>query len=71
MVASMVNRFAYKPSVKDIVHKYCEMFRGKKSANKQDLFKGLGTYGSTGLRRSGGSNEEECVVGGRNQSVTY
>ena len=39
MVSIMVNKLAYKPSVKDIMDKYYEMFRGKNSANKKDFFK--------------------------------
>jgi len=38
MVSMMVNKLAYKPSVKDIMDKYYEMFRGKNSANKKDFF---------------------------------
>ena len=38
MVSIMVNKLAYKPSVKDIMDKYYEMFRDKNSANKKDLF---------------------------------
>jgi hypothetical protein len=38
MVSIMVNKLAYKTSVKDIMDKYYEMFRGKDSANKKDLF---------------------------------
>jgi hypothetical protein len=34
----MVNKLAYKPSVKDIMDKYYEMFRGKNSGNKKDFF---------------------------------
>jgi hypothetical protein len=37
MVSIMVNKLAYKPSVKDIMDKYYEMFRGK-STNKKDFF---------------------------------
>ena len=37
MVSIMVNKLEYKPSVKDIMDKYYEMFRGK-SANKKDFF---------------------------------
>jgi hypothetical protein len=37
MVSIMVNKLAYKPSVKDIMDKYYEMFRGK-SVNKKDFF---------------------------------
>ena len=40
MVSIMVNKLAYKPSVKDIMDKYYEMFRGKNSANKKDFFIG-------------------------------
>ena len=38
MVSIMVNKLAYKPSVKDIMDKYYEMFRDKNSVNKKDLF---------------------------------
>ncbi len=38
MVSIMVNKLAYKPSVKDIMDKFCEMFRGKNSGNKKDFF---------------------------------
>ena len=40
MVSMMVNKLAYKPSVKDtrFMDKYYEMFRGKNSANKKDFF---------------------------------
>jgi hypothetical protein len=33
IVSIMVNKLAYKPSVKDIMDKYDEIFRGKNSAN--------------------------------------
>ena len=38
MVSIMFNNLAYKPSVKDIMDKYYEMFRGKNSTNKEDFF---------------------------------
>ena len=38
MVSIMVNKYAYKPSLKDVMDKYYEMFRGKNHANKTDLF---------------------------------
>ena len=38
MVSIMVNILAYNPSVKDIMDKYYEMFRGKNSGNKKDFF---------------------------------
>ncbi len=38
MVFIMVIKLAYKPSVKDIMDKYNEMFRGKNTANKKGLF---------------------------------
>jgi hypothetical protein len=38
MVSIIVNKLAYKPSVKDIMDKYYEMFHGKNSANKKDFF---------------------------------
>ena len=37
MVSIMVNKLSYKPSVKDIMDKYYEMFRDK-SSNKKDFF---------------------------------
>ena len=69
MVSIMVNKFAYKPSVKDIMDKYYEMFHGKNSANKKDFFNSpdspehsdqdSDTGGRTRLRTSWGLNEEE------------
>jgi hypothetical protein len=41
MVSIMVNKLVYKPSVKDIMDKYYEIFRCKNSANKKDLFNSL------------------------------
>jgi hypothetical protein len=40
MVSIMVNKFVYKPSVKDIMDKYYEMFRDKNQleVKKKDLF---------------------------------
>ncbi len=38
MVSIMVNKLTYKPSVKDIMDKYYEMFRDKNSGNKKDFF---------------------------------
>jgi hypothetical protein len=38
MVSIMVNKHAYKPSLKDIMDKYYEMFRGKNHTNKTDFF---------------------------------
>ncbi len=41
MISIMVNKLVYycdKHSVKDIMDKYYEMFRGKNSANKQNFF---------------------------------
>ncbi len=38
MVSIMVNKLTYKPSVKDIMDKYYEMFHDKNSGNKKDLF---------------------------------
>jgi hypothetical protein len=35
MVSIMVNKLVYKPSVKDIMDKYYEIFRCKNSANKK------------------------------------
>ena len=34
----VVNTLPYKPSVKDIMDKYYEMFRDKNSGNKKDFF---------------------------------
>ena len=38
MVSIMINKHTYKPSVKDIMYKYYEMFRGKNRGNKADFF---------------------------------
>ena len=38
MVSIMINKQAYKPSVKDIINKYYQMFRGKNRGNKTDFF---------------------------------
>ena len=38
MDSIMVDKPVYKPSVKDIMDKYYEMFRDKNSVNKKDLF---------------------------------
>ena len=38
MVSIMINKNVYKPSVKDIMDKYYEMFRGKNRGNKADFF---------------------------------
>jgi hypothetical protein len=39
MVSIMVNKRPYKVSVRDIMDKYYEMFRGKNSTKKKDVFK--------------------------------
>jgi hypothetical protein len=81
MVSIMVNKRPYKVSVRDIMDKYYEMFRGKNSTKKKDVFKrpdspehsqcDSDTDGWTRLRRGWGLNEEEWVVWERNQSVIY
>ena len=38
MFSIMVNKLAYKPSVKDIMDKYHEMFHVKNSVNKEVFF---------------------------------
>ena len=38
MVSIMVHKHAYKPSLKDIMDKYYEMFRGKNHTNKTYFF---------------------------------
>ena len=38
MVSIMMNKHTYKPSVKDIMDKYYEMFRGKNRGNKANFF---------------------------------
>ena len=38
MVSIMVNKHTYKPSLKDIMDKYYEMFRGRNHTNKTDFF---------------------------------
>jgi hypothetical protein len=39
----MVNKYAYKPSLHDIMEKYYEMFRGKNQANKKAFWTVLTT----------------------------
>jgi hypothetical protein len=38
LVSIMINKHVYKTSVKDIMDKYYEMFRGKNRGNKADFF---------------------------------
>ena len=38
MVSIMINKHEYKSSVKDIMDKYYEMFRGKNRGNKSEFF---------------------------------
>jgi hypothetical protein len=38
LVSIMVNKHAYKPSLKDIMDKYYEMFHGRNHTNKTDFF---------------------------------
>jgi hypothetical protein len=38
MVSMMINKHAYKSSLKDIMDKYYEMFRGRNHTNKTDFF---------------------------------
>jgi hypothetical protein len=37
MVSIMVNKHVYRPSLKDIMDKYYEMFRGRNPTNKTDF----------------------------------
>ena len=63
----MVNKQPYKPSVKDIMDKYYEMFRCKNQSNKTDFshspedVEDSDTDGWTRLRRSWVLSEEEWV----------
>ncbi len=38
MVSIMVNKHVYKPSLKEVMDKYYEMFRGMNHGNKTDFF---------------------------------
>jgi len=38
MVSIMVNKYVYKPSLKEVMDKYYEMFRGMNHVNKTDFF---------------------------------
>ena len=38
MVSMMVNKHVYNPSLKDIMDKYYDMFRGRNHTNKTDFF---------------------------------
>ncbi len=72
----MVNKYTYKTSVKDIMDKYCEMFRDKNPGNKTDFFNSpedvedSDTDGWTGLRRSWVLSEEEWVECEREASLS-
>ncbi len=41
MVSNIVNKYAYKPSLHDLMDKCYEMFRGKNHTNKKDFFNSL------------------------------
>ena len=51
-ISIMVNKLAYRPSVKDIMYKYYEMFRGKNHSeeNKKDFFNKVPTTPTTRTR---------------------
>ncbi len=62
---TMVNKHTYKPSLKDIMDKYYEMFRGKNQTNKTDLFNSpedSDTDGWTRLTRRWVLSGEEWVA---------
>ena len=67
MVSIMINNHVYKPSVKDIMDKYYEMFRDKNRINKIDFFNSptdvedSDTDGWTGLERNWVLIQEEWV----------
>jgi hypothetical protein len=67
MVSIMINNHVYKPSVKDIMDKYYEMFRDKNRTNKIDFFNSptdvedSDTDGWTGLERNWVLSQEEWV----------
>ncbi len=69
----MINKHVYKTSVKDIMDKYYEMFRGKNRGNKADFFnkpedvQDSDTDGWTGLVLS----EEEWVECEREPSLSF
>jgi hypothetical protein len=70
----MVNKYAYKPSLKDIMDKYYEMFRGRNHTNKTVFFnrtEDSDTYAWTRLRRSWVLSEEEWVVCERETSLLF
>ena len=69
----MVNKHAYKPSLKDIMDKYYEMFRGRKHTNKTDFFNRTEESDAdewTRLR-SWVLSEEESVVCERETSLSF
>ncbi len=68
------NNHTYKPSLKDIMDKYYEMFRGKNHGNKTDFFNRTEDSDSevwTRLKRSWVLSEEECVVCERETSLSF
>jgi hypothetical protein len=73
MVSIMIKKHTYKASVKDIMDKWYEMFRGKNRGNKSDCFnrpedvQDSDTDGWTGLVLS----EEEWVECEREPSLSF
>ena len=73
MVSIMVNKHVYKPSLKDIMDKYYEMFRGKNHTNKTYFFNRTEESDAdewTRLR-SWVLSEEESVVCERETSLSF
>ena len=73
MVSIMVKKHAYKPSLKDIMDKYYEMFRGRNHANKTDFVNRTEDSDAdvwTRLR-SWVLSEEESVVCERENSLSF
>ncbi len=69
----MVNKHVYRPSLKDIMDKYYEMFRGRNPTNKTDFSnrtEDSDTDAWTRLR-SWVLSEEESVVCERETSLSF
>ena len=73
MVSIMVNNLDHKPSVKDIMDKYYEMFRGRNHTNKTDFFNRTEDSDSDAWTRlrSWVLSEEESSVCERETSLSF
>jgi hypothetical protein len=73
VVSIMVNKHAYKPSLKDNMDKYYELFRGRNHKNKTDFFNRTEDSDADAWTRlrSWVLSEEESVVCERETSLSF